>query len=74
MVNRKFLSNLTIKLSNIDVRVTTLECTVRNVDARVSDDETSRAFDFKTCEELKSKNTELDKALQAERRRVAESR
>ncbi|KAH3865003.1 hypothetical protein DPMN_028037 [Dreissena polymorpha] len=66
------LSNLTMKLSNMDVRVTSLEGTVRKVDSRVTDVETSRAFDSQTCEELKLKNTELDKALQAERRRIAE--
>ncbi|KAH3782150.1 hypothetical protein DPMN_160061 [Dreissena polymorpha] len=54
-----------MKLTYMDVRVTSLEGTVRNVDARVTDVETSRAFDSQTCEELKSKNTELDKALQA---------
>ncbi|KAH3719430.1 hypothetical protein DPMN_062265 [Dreissena polymorpha] len=56
----------------MDVRITSIEDTVRNVDARKTDVETSRAFEPQTCEELKSKNTELDKTLQAERRRVAE--
>ncbi|KAH3695822.1 hypothetical protein DPMN_083280 [Dreissena polymorpha] len=49
------LSNLTMKLSNMDVRVTSLEGTVRKVDSRVTDVETSRAFDSQTCEELKLK-------------------
>ncbi|KAH3715295.1 hypothetical protein DPMN_058001 [Dreissena polymorpha] len=37
------LSNLTMKQSNMNVRVTSLKGTVRNVDARVKDVETSRA-------------------------------
>lgn len=67
----KQLSTLSTKLSNIDTRVTSLESSVRDVDARVTDAEMSRAFDSQTCEELKSKNSELDKALQAERAKVA---
>ncbi|KAH3830507.1 hypothetical protein DPMN_103751 [Dreissena polymorpha] len=68
----KQLSTLTTKLGNMDTRVTTLECKVKDVDTRVKEVEVSRAFDSQTCEDLKSKNIELDKALQTERANVAE--
>ncbi|KAH3782539.1 hypothetical protein DPMN_160456 [Dreissena polymorpha] len=56
----------------MDTRVITLECKVKDVDTRVQEVEVSRAFDSQTSEDLKSKNAELDKALQTERAKVAE--
>ena len=68
----KQLTSLSTKISNMDVRVTSLEGSVRGVDSRVTEVEASRAFDSQICDDLKSKNAEMDKTLQAERRRVAD--
>lgn len=66
------LSTLSQKLSTMDTRVYSLETSVHETNSRVTDIETSRAFDAQTCDEIKLKQGELDKVLKVERDRISD--
>ena len=57
------ISSLSNKLSKMDDRVSSLEGSFHNSSRRITEIEASRAYDAQTCDELQSKQSNIDKQL-----------
>ena len=63
------LSSLTQKLTAMDNRVSSVECNITDNNRRLIDREVSRAHDSQTCDEVRAKQTKIDKSIKEEQTR-----
>ncbi|XP_045163587.2 uncharacterized protein LOC123527917 [Mercenaria mercenaria] len=66
------LSSLNQKISVMDGRVTSLEESMSKTNDRLNTVENSRAYESQVCDDLISKQSEIDKVLQKERERITQ--
>lgn len=64
------LTKVTQKLSNLESRITVLESSSQDLDKRVGDVEASRAVDSQTCDDILSKQDNIGKQLNEERKKL----